>query len=103
MEELTDWYEDQLEQEKQKRREAQLRQRRTEERLKSRKGFFRTSIAINVFLMLVVIGMVIITLMDSNPNILNYENRIVDRYAEWEQELEEREQNIKEREQELNL
>ncbi len=103
VEELTDWYEDQLEQEKQKRREAQLRQRRTEERLKSRKGFFRTSIAINVFLMLVVIGMVIITLMDSNPNILNYENRIVDRYAEWEQELEEREQNIKEREQELNL
>ena len=47
--------------------------------------------------------MVIITLMDSNPNILNYENRIVDRYAEWERELEEREQNIKEREQELNL
>ena len=102
VEELTVWYEEQLDQEKQKRREAELKQRRTEERCKSRKGFFHTSIAINVFLMLVVIGMVVITMMDSNPNILNYENKIVDKYAQWEQELEEREQNIREREQELN-
>ena len=36
-----------------------------------------------------------------NVNILNYENKLIDKYSSWEQELEEREQAVKEQEQEL--
>ena len=51
----------------------------------------------------VAIGMAVITLMDNQPNIINYENKIVDKYAEWEQGLKEREETIKQREQEVGL
>lgn len=54
----------------------------------------RFSIAGNLFLVLVVVGMVVITLMDDHPNIINYENKIIDKYTKWEQELEERERNL---------
>lgn len=102
-EEMAQWYEESLEQEKQKRRAAELKQRRTEGRLKSSKGMLGFSIAVNFFLLLVAIGMIVITLLDDSPNIINYENKIIDQYTEWEQELNEREQRIKEREQELDL
>jgi hypothetical protein len=102
-EEMAEWYEESLEQEKQKRRAAELKQRRTEERLKSSRGMLRFSIAVNFFLLLVAIGMIVITLLDDSPNIINYENKIINQYTEWEQELNEREQRVKEREQELDL
>ncbi len=102
-EELAEWYEGQIEEEKQKRRAAELKQRRAEERLKGRRGMLRFSIAVNIFLLIVAIGMAVITLMDNQPNIINYENKIVDKYAEWEQGLKEREETIKQREQELGL
>lgn len=102
-EELAEWYEGQIEEEKQKRRAAELKQRRAEGRLKGRRGMLRFSIAVNIFLLIVAIGMAVITLMDNQPNIINYENKIVDKYAEWEQGLKEREETIKQREQELGL
>ncbi len=102
-EEMAEWYEEQLDQEKQKRRAAELKQRQTEGRLKNKKEFFRFSIILNVFLVLVVVGMLVITLMDNTPNIIDYENKIVDKYVEWERELEQREENIKKWEQELGL
>lgn len=102
-EELAEWYEESLEQEKQKRRTAELKQRRTEEKLKNSRGLLRFSIAGNFFLLLVAIGMIVITLLDDSPNIINYENKILDQYTQWEQELKEREQIIKEKEAELGL
>lgn len=102
-EELAEWYEGQIEEEKQKRRAAELKQRRAEGRLKGRRGMLRFSIAVNIFLLIVAIGMAVITLMDNQPNIINYENKIVDKYAEWEQGLKEREETIKQREQKLGL
>lgn len=62
---------------------------------------FHISVVINLLLAVLVIAMFVITLKSDNPNILNYENIIVNRYAQWEQELTEREQKLKEREQEL--
>jgi hypothetical protein len=44
-----------------------------------------------------------ITLKSDNPNILNYENSLVNKYAAWEQELKEREQDIRAREIELDV
>lgn len=62
---------------------------------------FHISVLINLLLAVLVIAMFVITLKSDNPNILNYENVIVNRYAQWEQELTERERALREREQEL--
>lgn len=52
------------------------------------------SIWINVILAIMVIAMFVIASTGSTPNILNYENAIINKYAEWEQELRERENRI---------
>ncbi|MBQ3036199.1 MAG: hypothetical protein IJD31_04635 [Lachnospiraceae bacterium] len=54
----------------------------------------KTSIIVNVVLALMVIAMFFIATTGKNPNILNYENAIINKYAEWEQELRERENRI---------
>lgn len=67
------------------------------------KSRFIISVALNILLTLAVISMFWITLKSDQPNILNYEKVITDRYASWDQELTEREQIIRERERELKL
>lgn len=98
-----DWYVEKLEQAKQKERAMDMRRSRAEKRFRESRKYLRFSIAVNLFLMIVAVGMIVITLMDDHPNIINYENKIIDKYAEWEQELDEREQSIKEQEQKLGL
>jgi hypothetical protein len=61
----------------------------------------KTSIAINVVLLILVFVMFFITLNSSNPNILNYEKALQNRYAAWETELSEREAAIRDKEKEL--
>lgn len=68
-----------------------------------RKEHFYMSIGANIFLVLLVIVMFVITLKSDNPNILNYEKAVVNRYASWDQELTERENKIREKERELQL
>lgn len=63
---------------------------------------FVISVFINIMLVAAVGGMFYIALTSSNPNILNYEQTLVNKYAEWDQELSEREAEIREREKELN-
>ena len=46
-----------------------------------------------------VIGMFIVASTSDSPTIINYENKLIDKYAAWEQELDEREAALKEREQ----
>ena len=65
------------------------------------KYFFRISIILNVLLVLAVMAMFGIALKSDNPNVLNYERVITNRYAEWEQNLTERERAVREREKEL--
>ena len=64
---------------------------------------FIASLILNIVLFLVIVAMVIITVKSDNPNVLNYEFAIQDRYASWEQELTEREKRIREKEKELGL
>ena len=45
--------------------------------------------------------MFVITIKSDNPNILNYETALQNRYSAWEQELNDREKAIKEKELEL--
>ncbi len=61
------------------------------------------SVMLNIVLIVAVIAMFFITLKADQPNILNYERALTDRYATWEQELTEREQAIREKERELKL
>lgn len=99
MEEGTlDWYVEKLEESKRKERDLDFRRRRAEERTKQSRKHLYFSLLGSLFLFLVAAGMVAITFMDQNPNILNYENRIIEKYEMWEAELENREQLLKDKE-----
>lgn len=62
----------------------------------------RISVIANILLAAAVIAMFAIALGASQPNILNYERVLTDRFASWEQELTEREQAVRELELEWN-
>lgn len=64
---------------------------------------FAISVVLNILLVLAVICMFTMTLRSDNPNVLNYERVLTDRYAQWEQDLTERENAIREKERELKL
>ncbi len=83
--------------------DPKLQQKRERER--KRKEFFplRTSIFFNVLLAILVVVMLYISTTGSNPNVLNYERSLQDKYAAWEQELRQREAVIREKERELLL
>lgn len=58
---------------------------------------------LNVVLAIAVLFMFYVALSSDNPNILNYENAVQNKYASWEQELTQREQVIREKELELKI
>lgn len=64
---------------------------------------FPVSVILNIILVIAVIAMFVITLNADQPNILNYEKVLTDRYASWEQDLTQREQVIREKERELKI
>lgn len=74
-----------------------------EEKPEKGNGKFGISVALNVVLAVLVAGMFYVAMTGNNPNILNYKNSIVNKYAAWEQELTEREQAVREKEQELGI
>lgn len=74
-----------------------------ESRKDKQKRCLTMSVVLNVFLVLAVISMFLITLNSKNPNILNYERAITNQYASWEQQISQREQIVREKERELNL
>lgn len=63
----------------------------------------RMSVLINIVLILLVVGMFLIANTSNNPNILNYEKALVDKYASWDEELSVREEIIREKELELSI
>lgn len=54
-------------------------------------------------LLIVIVGMFVITMNGTTPNILNYERVLQNKYASWEQELKQREDAIREKELELSI
>lgn len=64
-------------------------------------GKLRLSIFFNILLVIMVAAMFMIAVNSDNPNILNYETTIINKYASWDQELTERENKIREKEAEL--
>ena len=70
---------------------------------KPKQEFFsrKTSILVNIGLLVLVIIMFVISTTSANPTVLNYEKVLQNRYVEWEQQLSDREQVIREKEREL--
>ena len=64
---------------------------------------FTISAFLNGLLILAVICMFYISYRSEQPNIVNYERALTDKYASWEQELTQREQMIREKEKELKI
>lgn len=70
---------------------------------KPKQEFFsrKTSILVNIGLLVLVIIMFVISTTSANPTVLNYEKVLQNRYVEWEQQLSDRERVIREKEREL--
>lgn len=64
---------------------------------------FGISLFVNILLVLAIGAMFVISLSSDQPNVLNYERAVLNKYASWEQELTEREQVIRDKEKELKL
>ena len=64
---------------------------------------FRLSLIMNIVMVIAIIAMFIITLNSDQPNVLNYERNLQNKYATWEQELTQREQTVRERERGLHI
>ena len=62
-------------------------------------GKLKISLCVNAILVVCVVAMFAMALTSDSPTIINYENKLIDKYAAWEQELDEREAALKEREQ----
>jgi hypothetical protein len=77
-------------------------------RLKRKKNWdyqrlFHVSAFFAVVFALVIAGMISITVLSgNNVTIINYENEIIDKYEQWEKELEAREEQLNQREQSEN-
>lgn len=57
----------------------------------------KVALVTNVVLVIVIIAMFVITTTSSNANILNYQEKLENKYAAWEQELTERENALNNR------
>ena len=80
-----------------------IRRPDTKEEIVKRKFGIRFSISLNVLLAIAVAFMFYVALSSDNPNILNYETALENRYSAWEQQLTQREQVIREKELELKI
>lgn len=96
--ETLEWYVEKLEESRQQERLSDYRRRRAEERAKESRKHLRLTLLFCLFLIFVTIGVGAITMTDQHPNIINYENKLIEKYQDWEADLESREQIIKEKE-----
>ncbi len=62
---------------------------------------FIVSACVNVILLLAIVAMFVIAITSANPNVLNYERAVQDKYAAWEQDLTEREKEVRYQEKKL--
>lgn len=63
----------------------------------------RNLMIFNIALLIVIGLMMYIATTSSNVNVINYEKKLVDKYAGWESELTEREQRVREAEKRLGI
>ena len=66
--------------------------------IKKLKLFNKILLILCITLLLCVLGMFYVNSTINSPTILNYEEKLIDKYSSWEQELTEREAAVKEKE-----
>ena len=64
--------------------------------------FFKWSLFVNAILVIVIIALFVMTSTADNPNIINYENALIDKYSSWETELNEKDKELRAKERELD-
>lgn len=91
------------EQRKERQREKEKAKNKKEQKKegKNYKGRCQFFMVTSLILLISVVSMMLLAATSDNVNILNYENKLIDKYSSWEQELEEREQAVKEQEKAL--
>lgn len=91
------------EQRKERQREKEKAKNKKEQKKEGQnyKGRCQFFMVTSLILLISVVSMMLLVATSDNVNILNYENKLIDKYSSWEQELEEREQAVKEQEQAL--
>lgn len=91
------------EQRKERQREKEKAKNKKEQKKegKNYKGRCQFFMVTSLILLISVVSMMLLAATSDNVNILNYENKLIDKYSSWEQELEEREQAVKEQQQAL--
>ena len=91
------------EQRKERQREKEKAKNKKEQKKegKNYKGRCQFFMVTSLILLISVVSMMLLAATSDNVNILNYENKLIDKYSSWEQEIEEREQAVKEQEQAL--
>ncbi|MDR0964539.1 MAG: hypothetical protein LBM60_07985 [Clostridium sp.] len=85
--------------------ESEINDRRadadTTKKLNSQKRLLQRLVIVNIALIVAVLGMFFIALSGKQPNILNYERVLQNRYASWEQNLTQLETQLRQKELEL--
>ena len=66
------------------------------------KNNFTRVMIVNVVLVIIIIAMFFILNTSSNPNIINYEVNIQNKYSQWQESLQSQEESLKARENALN-
>lgn len=82
-------------------KEKGIGRRHLEQELRKYKRLTLTFGVMSVTMLVIILGMFYVNSTSQNPTILDYEQKIIDKYATWETELSEREQKLREGEQEL--
>lgn len=65
------------------------------------KDYVAKLVIVNIALIIIIIAMIVILKTNSNPTVLDYENKLQNKYAAWQEQLESQEQSLKTREQQL--
>lgn len=74
-----------------------------ERKYEHQKDMFIRSMILNIMFAIAIAIMVYIAMSGSNVNVINYENKLQDKYASWQEELESREAVIKDKEASLSI
>lgn len=82
-------------------RELKGKLKEVEKKKEKYRNLLINSVILNVILVLAIIGMFIIADSKNNPTILNYEEKLQNKYSSWEESLEKREQELNNRENSL--
>ena len=85
------------------RKEILRENRQLKEALEKRKRTNSITITVCIALAIMVVALFTVAFTGKHPNILNYENVILDKYSSWEQELTERENAVREKELSLKV